>query len=198
MKSWEIEGFRVSPILATKALQAIPSLSVGPDGRFVEGTDGVCAALVADWLSKCPAGPVTRVDQLRSRQAISLMQTAYQLKRIGSEGRSQNAAILHAAGVEDVLLHPPVKSRSDMAAFLNECEASGDSGAGFEIGIYGREGRGAHSVGIWMFEAEMHFFDPNGGIVKLPRPQRMGDYVCAYLRRWYPDFAARVSLRIVR
>ena len=161
------------------------------DGKFVatSGNEGICATLVASWLSMRAEGKtVTKLDQFPNNFALSIAQSSYEI------GGSRES-LLDVYGLSMLTKHS-AKRKWYMFKKTRVAEAV-NAAAGWPGFFYLRlTGDGGHALGI-ISKGTPQFLDPNEGILTFASLKDLGAWVSAYVPDAYPDLMEEVGLYAV-
>lgn len=179
-------GITPTMLFDTSDLQNTEKLSrVG--NKLVKNRNGVCAAMVVDWLQKCQEipGGVTQKSQLKSGLALALSQTAYMRHVFEVEGVSNRAGFMQSNGLG--IENSATKKKtffSTKQGRLEKIALACVFGGYIFISI---NGAGGHALGYRQIKGVYEFFDPNEGVLQFNSSTDFVKWFPAYIKGEYPD-----------
>lgn len=191
----------VSPTLVadTSALQSTEKLSKKGNKLF-KNRDGVCMAMVIDWIQKCHEipGGVTSASQLKSGLALSLAQTAY-MRHVFDDDSSDHANDLGYATSQGLNASTPKTYKktffSTKKGRLQKVAMACCGYTGYaRISI---RGNGGHALGF-RNSGGVQFFDPNEGILAFNSTNDFAKWFPSYVINEYPTLTERVLFSKVK
>lgn len=192
---------RVTPtlVLDTTSLQnTVPVAGTkwkrSAEGKFSATTnnEGICATLVAAWLSHRANGVmVTGLDQFPGRFQLSIAQSAYE----------HGGTSVDDSGLRDLFgvktLAGNIKKRKWYMWKSTRIKEVADAMTGwpgyYKIGIHGN---GGHAIAA-VTTGQVQFFDPNEGILDFNSAEDLRKWLPAYITSDYPDLLKKINLYAV-
>ncbi|MFC5864225.1 YopT-type cysteine protease domain-containing protein [Acidicapsa dinghuensis] len=181
-------GITPALLIDTTDLQNTEKLS-RQQGKLVKNRNGVCMAMVVDWLQKSQQQPggVTDKSQLKSGLALSLAQTAY-MRYVFQKGTGQTAnkegyvqnmgmSIENSANLNKKFFSTKKGRLKDLAL---ACTFGGHV-------LISIKGNGGHALGYRQIGGTSQFFDPNEGVLVFNTVQDFAKWFPAYIVGEYPD-----------
>ena len=179
-------GITPTLLFDTRDLQDTEKLS-RRNGKLMRNRNGVCMALVVDWLQKSQQlpGGVTEKSQLKSGLALSLAQTAYMRHAFQEAGTSNDSSFIQGQGLS-VENYASLKKKffSTKKGRLEKIALACAFGGYVYIGV---SGNGGHALGYRQTRGVFQFFDPNEGILQFNSATDFVKWFPAYIVGEYPD-----------
>lgn len=187
-------GITPTLLIDTSDLQDTEKLS-RQQGKLVKNRNGVCMAMVVDWLQKSQQlpGGVTDVSQLKSGLALSLAQTAY-MRHVFEKGSGQTAnkegyvqnmgmSIENSANLNKKFFSTKKGRLKDLAL---ACAFGGHI-------LMSIKGDGGHALGYRQVRGASQFFDPNEGVLVFNSGEDFVKWFPAYIIGEYPDLTDKLE-----
>ncbi|MBY0372711.1 MAG: hypothetical protein K2Q23_01875 [Bryobacteraceae bacterium] len=179
-------GISPTLLIDTGALQGTEKLS-RRNGKLIRNKNGVCMALVVDWLQKSQQlpGGVTDISQFKSGLSLSLAQTAYMRHAFQGAGQSNDRTFIENSGLNVESYASKKKSFfSSKKGRLTDIALACAFGGYIYIGI---SGDGGHALGYIQKRGVYQFFDPNEGVLALDSAEAFVKWFPSYIKGEYPD-----------
>lgn len=191
----------VSPTLVadTSALQSTEKLS-RKGNTLVKNKNGVCMAMVIDWIQKCHEipGGVTNASQLKSGLALSLAQTAY-MRHVFNDGSADGNAQGYMQNQGLTVNTTTTLKKKFFSTKKGRLQKVAMACCGFtgyaRISIFGDGG--GHALG-YRNSGAVQFFDPNEGILSFNSTNDFAKWFPSYITNEYPDLCDRVVFSRVK
>jgi hypothetical protein len=189
----------VSPnlLVDTRRLQSTEKLSK-QGNTLVRNNNGVCMAMVTDWIQKSSASPggVTDVSQLKSGLALSLAQTAYMrgvFDTASGTSADDDSAFMASQGVgTNTSTTLKKKFFSTKKGRLEKIAVACGGLIGYAL--IAISGDGGHALGYRQTGGVVQFFDPNEGIMGFSNAKDFSKWFPTYIVKEYPDLTDSVTL----
>jgi hypothetical protein len=198
-------GVTPTLIVNTKALQSTEKLSPS-GGKLVRDRNGVCMALVLDWIRKCHEipGGVTDTSQLKSGISLAVAQTAYMRGTFGAHGTDDAFIQSHGLSVRGETDHSGGGNLQSVATKLAGLVGYAWIGVRSDLGVAGSpiasllgdlgQDQG-HAMGYRHKDGVIQLFDPNIGILQFASSADFGKWFCAYVAQEYPDLVDKIIVK---
>ena len=190
----------VTPTLVTNTADMQDTEKLSPqNGKLVRNRNGVCMAMVVDWIKKCHEipGGVTDRSQLKSGLSLALAQTAYMRGAFGEfEAAEKSEAFIESYMLDVTDIARLRKKRFSLQKSRYIRVATGLAGyVGYAL--IGIVGDGGHALGYRQTRGVIQFFDPNVGILQFNSGKDFAKWFPSYIKNEYSDLLAEISLRLV-
>lgn len=190
-------GITPTLIIDTYELQNTEKLSRS-NGKLVKNRNGVCMAMVVDWLQKCQRlpGGITDASQFTSGLGLSLAQTAYMRDALQGEGESEDGSFIRGFGMSvENYGNKKKKFFSSKKGRLEKIALACLFGGYVYIGL---SGDGGHALGYRQTRGVCQFFDPNEGVMEFNSPREFAKWFPRYVTGEYPELCDLIEYTRVK
>jgi hypothetical protein len=192
-------GVTPALVIDTTDLQDTEKLSPR-NGKLVRNRNGVCMAMVLDWIKKCHEipGGVTDKSQLKSGLSLALAQTAYMRGAFGEyapDGKAEGFIESHLLSVNASNTLRKKRFSFKKSRFQRVATALAGLVGYAQISIFGD---GGHALGYRQKGGVIQFFDPNEGILQFNSGMEFAKWFPSYVKHEYPDLLDEIIMRVVR